>query len=163
MKQHSNNHFQLVQGYLALSSDVECLSKMKTDARMSQLSSSGMGLGDWQARGVVYDRNGLAKPLFSSQLGFNRVDMQIFLSLLNGFVINPRFDSLEYEDMFGVAHPGGRCYWPALAHRELTDSYIEGHGDRCVANAIEMDLMGPQKPSSGTLFKRPNSLLLLAP
>lgn len=108
---HSNDHFQLVQGYIEKSS-LE---------NVEELHSAGMELRDWQK----------SASNFSCRRGFSESSMTKFISHLDQFVEDERFDSGNHKDMFGISpERHHEQYWPSLSFMELADEDIIGCGER---------------------------------
>lgn len=159
---HSNNHFQIVQGYIGdqeilcanAKSRLEINNKLQIDKPMPFM---GQDLREWQSSDNIY----------CNRLGFDRETMQGFLVRLKSFASNDSFDPHMYKSMFSVLHlplqqlssvvdinndgvdksravgslflheNGKDIYWPSLSFRELTDDYIVGCGHRDVAISLE--------------------------
>ena len=82
----------------------------------------------------------MRSPLGAGLSSFGPGRLRLLLGTLRGFAQNKLFDATGYASLFGVLHAGGQRYWPAVSHRELTDDFIEGYGDRELANALEATL-----------------------
>jgi hypothetical protein len=115
---HSNQHYQLIQGYIA-TSYVENGVKFR---------SKGLDLHNWRMKGSKY----------SKIEGFCYEMMRNFLGELCHFVEDNTFNAHRHENMFGVK-PYGQYLdsWPALSHVELHDQDIFGCGERSYVEYIE--------------------------
>jgi len=117
---HSNEHFQLVQGY------------MKGSGKESD--RLGLGLKSCQEH---------TSNAFASQAGFSKRGMKSFLSKLKHFVEDDFFCRDNYHALFGVdlLNEGiDRAYWPSVSHTELLDGNIKGGGERTVGDLLESRL-----------------------
>lgn len=123
---HANDHFQLVQGYIA--QDNSSFAKYVKGVHPG-VHSEGFGLASWQRYG---------NSVYNNRDGFSRFQMREFLSLLDNFVGNERFDGNAHETMFGVLPQHQYRYWPSFSFRELTDDFIIGCGERPMADSIEL-------------------------
>lgn len=143
---HSNNRYQIVQGYLPSRHD-RCRSAHTKD--FDKNCFLGYDARSWMMSGHSY----------SSSDGFDRSKLTEFMSHLHQFASGDKFEPLSYENMFGVhtdAHRWlgnfgqqtptvsdadrgnvGYTHIPSLFHRELTDNHIIGCGSREMAHEID--------------------------
>jgi hypothetical protein len=157
---HSNDRFQVVQGYLKQDADDGGTGGRRGNPAFSAgRESAGFGLAGWQE---VNSRR-IQGRQYGAREGIGKRRMEHFLDGLQGFARNDVFDASGYEDVFGVHHTGGqryvvraserasnlppnlsvfpaRRYWPSVSHRELLDEHIVGSGERGVADALERQL-----------------------
>ncbi|GMI39175.1 hypothetical protein TeGR_g3385 [Tetraparma gracilis] len=134
---HSNERFQVVQGYLKQDADDGGTGGRRGNPAFSAgRESAGFGLAGWQE---VNSRR-IQGRQYGAREGIGKRRMEHFLDGLQGFARNDVFDASGYEDVFGVHHAGGQRYWPSVSHRELLDEHIVGSGERGVADALERQL-----------------------
>lgn len=133
---HSNSHFQMVQGYLE---QQYYSSELRVD-----VSSPGMNLVDWRKSGSQY----------STHRGFSEDIMLSFCESLDRFVRDPRFDSKQHKQMFGVTPKGNdAAYWPSFNFMELCDHHIEGCGERSLIEEMHKVITGNVENPHGTLVE----------
>jgi hypothetical protein len=126
---HANDHFQLVQGYIATSSSRgHCLAAFQNLKKEEGPNSN--------------DNNNEAFFRFSSRHGFNFATMEGFLCELRQFAGCPKFNGLVYQGLFGVflKESANIATWPSASFRELDDASIDGYGDRYIANSVAQAL-----------------------
>jgi hypothetical protein len=121
---HSNDRFQLVQGYVAESATT------MNNCGQQCIPSKGFDLRRWQE----------SENIYSSSNGFNYILMSSFLKGMYNFCEDSSFDAVGYASLFGVQPEGGHKYWPSFIYQELTDDVIIGCGERPVADALKMYL-----------------------
>eukprot|EP00397_Hematodinium_sp_SG-2012_P061677 GEMP01082080.1.p1 GENE.GEMP01082080.1~~GEMP01082080.1.p1 ORF type:complete len:135 (+),score=36.98 GEMP01082080.1:284-688(+) len=98
---HSNERFQLVQGYMAHNGAGD------RNADSSGVDSNGMELHTWQNSAHRFSAAGGAEnedddEAIRAHGGFSRRTMIRFLSLLLQFVEDDRFDVTVHEKLFGA-------------------------------------------------------------
>jgi len=114
---HSNEQYQLVQGYVA-----------------------GSGRQTHEGFGLLSHQASLTNE-FASSTGFERNGVKRLLSYLTKFIEDDRFSSKNYEDAFGVyLKGGGEEYYPTITHRELLDGDIKNGGEREIGELLEMQI-----------------------
>jgi hypothetical protein len=104
---HSNERFQVVQGYLKQDADDGGTGGRRGNPAFSAgRESAGFGLAGWQE---VNSRR-IQGRQYGAREGIGKRRMEHFLDGLQGFARNDVFDASGYEDVFGVHHAGGQRY-----------------------------------------------------